>query len=129
MIASLVLAVVPPRLSGAIAHAELKGAARELAAGLRTARSQAIAGRREVALVVDVEGRRFSIPGGREVRLAEGVRLSAVTARSEAIGKEQGMIRFFPDGSSTGGRITLSNGGQRYTVDVDWLTGRVSFLD
>ena len=37
-----------------------------------------------------------------------------------------GAIRFYPDGSSTGGRITVASGERKYLVDVDWLTGRVS---
>src|SRR6266851_4843445 len=35
-------------------------------------------------------------------------------------------IRFFPDGSSTGGGVALSLGGERYDILVDWLTGGVS---
>ncbi len=38
-------------------------------------------------------------------------------------------IRFYPDGSSTGGRNTGSSGEGKYLVDVDWLTGRVSIAD
>ena len=38
-------------------------------------------------------------------------------------------IRFYSDGSSTGGRITVASGERKYLVDVDWLTGRVSIGD
>jgi general secretion pathway protein H len=41
---------------------------------------------------------------------------------SESIGQ----IRFFPDGSATGGRIGLTLGAQQVEVVVDWLTGLVS---
>jgi hypothetical protein len=40
-----------------------------------------------------------------------------------------GQIRFFPDGSSTGGRIGLSRNDRRAAVAVDWLTGLVSVDD
>jgi general secretion pathway protein H len=38
-------------------------------------------------------------------------------------------VRFFPDGGSNGGRITLAAGDRKYDVDVDWLTGRVAILE
>jgi len=41
----------------------------------------------------------------------------------------EGDIRFNPDGSSTGGRISLADGRRRLGVGVDWLTGRVSVAD
>ena len=39
-----------------------------------------------------------------------------------------GSIRFYPDGGSNGGRITLGAGDLKYEVDVDWLTGRVAIV-
>ena len=38
-------------------------------------------------------------------------------------------IRFFPDGSSTGGHISLIEGKTEYRVNVDWLTGRIAIED
>ena len=35
------------------------------------------------------------------------------------------VITFYPDGSSTGGRVTLRDEDNGYVVDVDWLTGRI----
>jgi general secretion pathway protein H len=40
-----------------------------------------------------------------------------------------GEIRFFPDGSSTGGEITLAGGNAHRYVQVDWLTGRVAVYE
>jgi len=38
-----------------------------------------------------------------------------------------GAIRFFPDGSSTGGRVILKrdDGDAGWQVGVNWLTGRI----
>ena len=33
---------------------------------------------------------------------------------------------FFPNGTSTGGRVVLAASDGRRAVDVDWLTGRVT---
>jgi general secretion pathway protein H len=117
-------------LSTGVSSAEVRGAARQLAASLRYARSQAILAREETELVLDVERRWYRIPGkAREFQLADELSITMVTARSEVVTEAQGMIRFFPDGSSTGGRITVSNGKHEYIVDVDWLSGRVALID
>jgi general secretion pathway protein H len=55
--------------------------------------------------------------------------LGLETARSELVDAGSGQIRFFPDGSSTGGRITVMMQEQRAEVVVDWLTGQVDIGD
>jgi len=123
---AVVLAVVLPSLTGERA-VELRSAAHELAGGLRAARSRALARQEPTTLTLDVEARRFAISGLQETRsLPASVKLSLYTARAELVNSERGAIRFYPDGSSTGGRVTLSLPRQPdYLVDVDWLTGRV----
>jgi len=55
--------------------------------------------------------------------------LKLFTAQRDLIDGNTGSIRFYPDGGSNGGRITLGSGDRKYEVDVDWLTGRVAILD
>ncbi|PIV82132.1 type II secretion system protein GspH, partial [bacterium CG17_big_fil_post_rev_8_21_14_2_50_64_8] len=62
-------------------------------------------------------------------RLPEKIEVALFTAQSELMDAKTGAIRFYPDGSSTGGRVTLSRGERKYRVDVDWMTGRVKILD
>ena len=80
-------------------------------------------------LLLDVEQRTYRGADGMAHALAEGLDLNFVTARSELAGDKAGQIRFFPDGSATGGRITVTDGGQSYVVTVDWLTGAVDVED
>ena len=118
-------ALVVPMVSGAGASTgDLKTAARELAAGLRLARSEAITERHETVLTLDLEKRSFRV-----AKSAREVELKLFTAQSDLVSERQGAIRFFPDGGSNGGRITVSSGERKYEVDVDWLTGRVAILD
>ncbi len=51
------------------------------------------------------------------------------TAQSDIADEKTGAIRFYPDGGSNGGRVTLAAGERKFEVDVDWLTGRVAILD
>ena len=128
-ILALVTAVVVPSLGGGEV-VEIKTAARSLAAGLRQARNHALNANRPARLSVDVAKREFRLPGeSRARKLPERIDIVLFTARSEQESEERGAIRFFPDGSSTGGRITLSTEKFRYLVDVDWLTGRVSIIE
>jgi len=107
--------------------ADLKSAARALASGLRQAQTTAMATRHDASLVLDLDARQFTIGNETQPRkLPEGIELKLDTADSEVTGERRGGIRFYPDGSSTGGRITVSAGERKYLVDVDWLTGRVS---
>lgn len=108
---------------------EVEAAARNLAAGLRRARSQAIRQNTVQTLSVDVQRKEFALSFERRTRkLPEGIELSLFTARSAIESESRGAIRFFPDGGSTGGRITVKRGPRRLHVDVDWLGGRVRIL-
>jgi len=110
--------------------ADLKAAARTLASGLREAQTTAMATRRDATLSLDLEAREFLVAGDKEpTKLPEDIDLKLYTAESEVTGERTGAIRFYPDGSSTGGRITVSSGKRQYLVDVDWLTGRVTIED
>jgi general secretion pathway protein H len=122
-------AIVVPSLGGP-STSELKSAARELASGLRYARGQAIVHRNEAALVLDIEGRTFTVPPDTRVhRLPDKIGIKLFTAQRDLVNEKVGAIRFFPDGGSNGGRITLATGERKFDVDVDWLTGRVAILD
>lgn len=106
--------------------ADLKAAARAVASGLRAAQSTAMATRRDAVMTLDVDAREFTFTGDtRGHKLPEGIDMKLFTAASEVESQRKGSIRFYADGSSTGGRVTVSAGERQFLVDVDWLTGRV----
>jgi general secretion pathway protein H len=130
MLMSLIAAMAVPFLPGGVSGSELKGAAREVAAGLRFARSDAVASRRETRLLLDLEQRTFRIDRDARVHtLPKQVDLKLFTAQRDLVDEKTGAIRFYPDGGSNGGRITIAAGERKYEVDVDWLTGRVAIAD
>jgi general secretion pathway protein H len=115
---------------GKVSAGDLKAAAREVASGLRTAQSTAMATRRDALMTIDMESREFVTTGQPEVRrLPSKIDLKLFTAQTEVENEHRGSIRFYPDGSSTGGRVTVAAGDRKYMVDVDWLTGRVAIND
>jgi general secretion pathway protein H len=126
----ILVAMVVPMLGGGVSTTELKSSARQMAAALRLARSEALATRREHSVRLDLERRVFRVEGDtREVALPRDVELKLFTAQSDLVSDKAGAIRFFPDGGSNGGRVTIGAGERKYEVDVDWLTGRVAILD
>jgi general secretion pathway protein H len=126
-IIGVMLAVVPGFLLRGQPGLDVDVAARAIADALRQARSEAVLQNREQLFALDVEQRLFRVGGQRApVQIAKGFEITFQTARSETMSETIGQIRFFPDGSATGGRIGLALDGQRVEVVVDWLTGLVS---
>ena len=129
-IMAMAYALTAPTISASLSGVQLKAAARQIAAGLRKARNEAVLRKREAALTVDVERRQFELSGEQRIyRFSQEIEVSLFTAQSELRDAKIGTIRFYPDGSSTGGRVTLARGERKYLVDVDWMTGRVKILD
>lgn len=126
VIMALILVIVPPFLPNVMASTHVKSAARELAASLKYARSEAIGHQQEMTLIVNVEEKNYIYnKKSKHLILPIDASLSLITAKSEQLSINVGQIRFFPDGSSTGGQIKLAFEDQEYFVDVHWLTGRV----
>lgn len=125
-IATLLLAVTPPLLTAAIPAVETKAGARRITSALRLAREEAIRSGREAAFVLDVEAHTFRIDGPyRPARLPAGLELELMAAEREMQSETVGGVRFFPDGSSTGGRVIVKRGDSGWQIGVSWLTGRV----
>ncbi len=128
-ILALSFAYVAPNFAHTLESVRFKSAVREVASGLRQTRGIALSQGREAVFFLDVEERTFRIDQFHPKKLPKRLALSLHTAQSELVGPGQGGIRFFPDGSSTGGRIVMSLGKLRKRVDVNWLTGRVTVTD
>ena len=127
---AIVAGFVIPMFGGPVSTSELRASARQLAAGLRLARSEAVSERRETFLVLDVAGKRFKVDREpKEHPLPSRVELKLFTAQNDLVNDSVGSIRFYPDGGSNGGRITVASGARKFDVDVDWLTGRIAILD
>ncbi|WP_316205377.1 GspH/FimT family pseudopilin [Bradyrhizobium sp. SZCCHNS3004] len=117
-------AAMPLLLSGA-GTVSLDAATIELAAALRATRAAAIVQNRVMTLSVDVDRRTFGsdVVGSRA--FAPGIQAKLTYAAATRSGPAVGGFRFFPDGSSTGGDLSLELHGRQVRLCVDWLTGTV----
>ena len=121
----LVIGYGPPVSRGL----DLRGSAAALASGLRLARSEAIVRNQQVTFDLDLAGHRFRSGSGKVRQLPPRLAIELLTIAGERRKGATGDIRFNPDGSSTGGRISIADGGYTMMIGVDWLTGRVSVAD
>ena len=130
LIASMAISLVPPLFSGAVPGARLKGAARDLVVALRHTRNQAVIHNTEVPVRLEQEPMQYRVADGEARLLPDGVRLSAEPLAGVELSDTQPYVLwFFPDGSSSGARITLETGKRGYQLQVDWLTGRARLVE
>lgn len=122
----LLFTIVGISVTRSVAGAEIRNAAREITAGIRHTRGQAIVQRKQQVFHVDAANRTWKAAEREAVVLPEGLDIILDTARSELTGEDAGGIRFYPDGASTGGRITLRANEREWEINVSWLTGEVS---
>ena len=105
-------------------------ATREISTSLRQARAQALLHQQVVVWKMDTKAKYYWLEGNHVDKtdkiLATDIEAKINTAASEVYGLGQGGIRFFPDGSSTGGSVELLFKQQTVKINVEWITGRVS---
>lgn len=122
---ALAVTLVAVGASRGLASARIKAAGQDLVAALRYTRGQAMVLRSEQVIAFDLEARTYTAPKRAAVHLPGGMEIRLLTAGSELSGRREGRVRFFPDGSSTGGRIKLVDGDRAWDVEIAWLTGEV----
>lgn len=122
----LIFAVISVSIGSGLDGAKVRAASRDLAAALRYTRTQAIVKRESQALILDVDARSYTAPGKSAVQLPKQMTMKMLTAASEQVDEGVGRIRFFADGSSTGGHIDLLREKAVWGIDIAWLTGEVT---
>ena len=126
----LAYTLLPRMVFSGVSGAELRSNVRAVAAGLRLTRDTAINTRREAVLTLDLDNRVFTVQNdAKPHKLNEQLDVKLYTSQADLITDRVGTIRFYPDGSSNGGRVTVGAGGRAFIVDVDWLTGHVTIDD
>jgi general secretion pathway protein H len=129
LLIGIAAAAVAVSVTQGLASARVSAASGELAAALRATRTQAIVHGDEHTFDVNIRDNTYRADDGAPVRLPSGMRIGITSAREDQVNGFTGRIRFFPDGSSTGGHITLQREQRQWRVNVSWLTGAVSVAD
>ena len=122
----IVATVAALSFSRSLSGARIEAASRDLVAALRYTRGQAIVKGEQKVLVLDLEHNTYQAPAKGSVELPKDMDLRLTTAQQELVDENKGGIRFFPDGSSTGGNIAVVLGQREWKINVGWLTGEIT---
>lgn len=126
LISVLGFAVIGSNISSGNQSTRLKSAARDIASALRYAHGQALMARKPVSVAISLADNSYRISNRPKIyHLDTEIDISLTVAEEEFTEDQEGSIRFFGDGSSTGGRVILELGNLVQTIDVNWITGAV----
>lgn len=128
-IAGLMMVLVAVRGTPVSPATHARAAAQSISGALRTARAEAVMANHPVELTVDLARHSYQRSGAPVQALGDDVTLGLLTSRDETVSGAVGSIRFNPDGSSSGGRVSVTGGGKTWWVGIDWLSGRVSIAE
>lgn len=124
---ALFLGLVLPSLLRSWERQKHRAALRGLTIALRTARSEAVTGRRQVRLFFNLKTGGYSLEGSTQAGALTGIKLTDAHLVWQNQEKSQGYIAFYGDGSSSGGQLALVEpGGPRYLLRVKPITGKVT---
>jgi general secretion pathway protein H len=122
-ILGLVAALTIPTLRRPPDNLRLEAATRTLASVLRLSRAQAITRNADVVLTIHADRRIFGSSTGLTIELDQEISVEMIFAAPLRRGRAAGAIRFFRDGTSSGGDIVLTLNKRRTRISVNWLTG------
>jgi general secretion pathway protein H len=117
------LSVAMTRGSGRL---ELKAVTLQAAALLRRERVDALLTGRERAVSLDGVRRKLVGEGGGVVVVPSDITLDLLSVREQA--PLHTVVRFYPDGASTGTVMRFWREGAYYEIRVNWYTGGVAIL-
>ncbi|MCE2989949.1 MAG: GspH/FimT family pseudopilin [Burkholderiales bacterium] len=130
LLIALMFTMVPRMMGTGVSGAELKSSVRALNSAMKLARDAAINTRREAYVTVNVETREFTTNfESRTHKLNEQLTLKLFTSQADQLDQSTASFRFYPDGSSNGGRVTVGANEREFAIDIDWLTGRSSIVE
>ncbi len=106
-------------------RAQLKAMTLETAALFRRERLGAVLTGRNRVVALDGDRRALVGDGGGVVAIPRDVVVNALGVDEQLAGR-QTVVRFHPDGASTGTVLRLSRGDAEYEIRVNWYTGGVA---
>jgi general secretion pathway protein H len=105
-------------------HLVMRNTVQQIRQMLLLARSTAITSNIDTVFFIDLKEHRFGLQNVRSGEIPEEMSAAFKIAQPERHTASRGGIRFFPDGSSTGGELTLALHGVTAKLCVHWLVGR-----
>ena len=99
---------------------------RSVTHAMESARVQALRAGRTTRFSFDMKERVFRVDQmNHRLMLPRNISAELIAAKEVSGFSDRGEIHFFPDGSTTGGKLTLKSKEKTSVIEVDWLTGRI----
>jgi general secretion pathway protein H len=129
-IMALLTSLAAPLLNRALPGLEIRSAARAFADDLKVARDRALRTKRSSFVEIDVDQRNYRQgEDGPLIEFPDGSNVTLTVADRERVDDSRGRIRFFPDGTATGGKVVIQRGKNAIALEVDWFDGRTRQID
>jgi general secretion pathway protein H len=131
---ALALGMALPMMRGPSPSTDTRLQGQRIAAALKAARVTALAKGHDVAFTFLANENAWLVSDGSRVQLPGTMTLTLDTARiaiRSGTSGAQGSLVFFPDGSATGGRVTLRSGRNATTdvvIEINWFNGAVTLV-
>jgi len=130
LIMVLGLSVIAINISSGNQATQLKAITRDIASALRYARGQALISHQEVIVAINLAENNYKVSNRDKIYpFSDEIEVTVVIAQDEFKDEELAQIRFYADGSCSGGRITMEWDKFLHTIDINWLTGKVDISD
>jgi general secretion pathway protein H len=124
---ALLMGLVMPSLLRIWHRENQRAAIRALTVTLRVARSEAATTGRRVRLFLDIRSGHYRLEGSSRQGDLTGLGLTGARLVWQNPERTEGYIAFYGDGSSSGGRLVLTEPtGRRNLLEVKPITGKVS---
>ena len=122
---ALSIGLIAPAISTQMPGLQLRAQARKVAHVLQIAQEDAVVKHRAVSVTFDLAAPAVLLDGAPALAIDPKIAIKVTAALGAVTQNGNPSFLFFPDGTTTGGRIALSRRGHRILIDANWLTGNV----
>ncbi|MER9614263.1 type II secretion system protein GspH [Mesorhizobium sp. M0207] len=126
-IMAVVAAIAAPGIARNYRTRNLETLTSEIATRLRLSRTSAIATARPKQIVINPRAGTIRFDERDTLVLPEDIEMTVTTGLETVAADRQATLTFLPDGSASGVDIGLQRKGQTVRIEVNWLTGLVTW--
>lgn len=124
---ALLMGLVLPGLIRTVKKERDRANLRQFTTVLRLARSQAATSHQRIRVFLNKENGRYWLEGSNRQGVLAGMRLGDTRLVWEGVDRRQGYIAFYADGTSSGGKLVMTDPtGRVYNLEVEIITGKVT---
>jgi general secretion pathway protein H len=127
LLIALMMGLISPTILNGIQSTSIRQVSTDLMIAIRRTRAKALTRNQEHYILFNLAENTYSVPPhNKTTKVPDSLTMELITANIEQQDSTSGAIRFYGDGSSTGGTITIIHEHKKWIIDIPWLTGQVN---